>query len=297
MGNFKSGFVSIIGRPNVGKSTLLNRLIGQKIAIISSKPQTTRKNVLGILSEEDLQIVFTDTPGLHVPATKLGEFMVKSATDAMHDADCVLFLIEPRDSIGKTEEKIMDDLRGKDIPVILVINKIDAVKKEVLFSVIQKYTESFDFEAVIPISARHRDGLDILKEEIRKHMMEGPMFYPEDMVTDQPERQITAELIREKLLRCLDKEIPHGIAIEIFSMKDKKNIVEIEANIYCEKASHKSIIIGKGGEMLKEVGTQARADIEKMLEKKVLLKLWVKVKDGWRNNNYLIKNFGFEQES
>jgi len=297
MSEFKSGFVSIIGRPNVGKSTLLNRLIGQKVAIISSKPQTTRNNVLGILSEEDLQIVFTDTPGIHVPSTKLGEFMVKSANDAMQDADCILLLVEPKASVGRTEEKILEDLRKTDIPVILVINKIDTVKKEELFAIISKYTEVFDFEAVIPISARHRDGLDILKEELKKHIEEGPMFFPEDMVTDQPERQITAELIREKLLHCLDKEIPHGIAIEIFSMKEKKNIVEIEANIYCERASHKAIIIGKGGEMLKEVGTQARADIEKMLEKKVLLKLWVKVKDGWRNNNYLIKNFGFDQEN
>lgn len=297
MSEFKSGFVTIIGRPNVGKSTLLNRLIGQKIAIISHKPQTTRKNILGILSEEDLQIIFTDTPGIHAPATKLGEFMVKSAEGAMQDSDCILFLVEPRASIGKTEEKIIEDLKGADIPVILVINKIDTVKKEELFKIITTYTESFDFEAVIPISARHRDGLDILKEEIKKHIKEGPMFYPEDMVTDQPERQITAELIREKLLHCLDKEIPHGIAIEIFSMKEKKNIVDIEANIYCEKASHKSIIIGKGGQMLKEVGSQAREDIEKMLDKKVLLKLWVKVKEGWRNSNYLIKNFGFEQEN
>lgn len=296
MSEFKSGFVSIIGRPNVGKSTLLNRLIGQKIAIISHKPQTTRNNVLGILSENNYQIVFTDTPGIHVPATKLGEFMVKSAQGAMKDADAVLFLVEPKDSIGKTEEKIMEDLRGKDIPVILVINKIDTIQKEKLFSIISKYTESFDFEAVIPISARHRDGIDLLKEELLKHICEGPMFFPEDMVTDQPERQITAELIREKLLYALDKEIPHGVAIEIFSMKEKKNLVDIEANIYCEKASHKAIIIGKGGEMLKEVGSRAREDIEKMLEKKVLLKLWVKVKDGWRNNNYLIKNFGFEQE-
>lgn len=297
MSDFKSGFVSIIGRPNVGKSTLLNRLIGQKIAIISHKPQTTRNNVLGILSEENYQIVFTDTPGIHAPATKLGEFMVKSAKGAASSADAVLFLVEPKDSIGKTEEKIMEDLKGKNIPVILVINKIDTIEKEKLFSIITTYTESFDFDAVVPISAKGRDGIKLLKEEILKHIEEGPMFYPEDMVTDQPERQIAAELIREKLLYALDKEIPHGVAIEIFAMKEKKNIVEIEANIYCEKSSHKAIIIGKGGAMLKAVGTQAREDIERMLEKKVLLKLWVKVKDDWRNNNFLIKNFGFEQES
>lgn len=297
MSEFKSGFVSIIGRPNVGKSTLLNRLIGQKIAIISHKPQTTRNNVLGILSEDDYQIVFTDTPGIHIPSTKLGEVMMKSAKGAMTDADAVLFLVEPKDNIGKTEEKIMEDLKGKDIPVILVINKIDTIEKEKLFSIIKTYTDSFDFEAVIPISARHRDGIDLLKTELLKHIEEGPMFYPEDMVTDQPERQITAELIREKLLYALDKEIPHGVAIEIFSMKEKKNIVEIEANIYCEKASHKAIIIGKGGAMLKEVGSRAREDIEQMLSKKVLLKLWVKVKDDWRNNNFLIKNFGFDQDN
>ena len=269
MSDFKSGFVSIIGRPNVGKSTLLNRLIGQKIAIISHKPQTTRNNVLGILSEENYQIVFTDTPGIHAPATKLGEFMVKSAKGAASNADAVLFLVEPKDSIGKTEEKIMEDLKGKNIPVILVIKKIDTIEKEKLFSIITTYTESFDFDAVVPISAKGRDGIELLKEEILKHIEEGPMFYPEDMVTDQPERQIAAELIREKLLYALDKEIPHGVAIEIFAMKEKKNIVEIEANIYCEKSSHKAIIIGKGGAMLKAVGTQAREDIERMLEKKV----------------------------
>ncbi|MBE7027474.1 MAG: GTPase Era [Ruminococcaceae bacterium] len=296
MSEFKSGFVSIIGRPNVGKSTLLNRLIGQKIAIISHKPQTTRNNVLGILSEENYQIIFTDTPGIHAPNTKLGEFMVKSAKGAIGNADAVLFLVEPRDSVGKTEEKIMEDLRSKNIPVILVINKIDTIKKEKLFSIISTYTQQFDFEAIIPISARCRDGIDCLKEELLKHIETGPMFYPEDMVTDQPQRQVAAELIREKLLYALDKEIPHGVAIEIFAMREKKHIVEIEANIYCEKSSHKAIIIGKGGTMLKTVGSQAREDIERMLEKKVLLKLWVKVKDDWRNNNFLIKNFGFEQE-
>lgn len=296
MSEFKSGFVSIIGRPNVGKSTLLNKLIGQKIAIMSPKPQTTRLNVLGILHEDDMQIIFTDTPGIHTPSTKLGEFMVNSATSAMRSADVILFLVEPIPSVGKTEMKILENLKDCGIPVILIINKIDTVKKEKLLSIIAAYTNEFSFDAVIPLSAKTSDGTKLLLEELRKYIPEGPMFYPEDMVTDQPMRQIAAELIREKLLFALDKEIPHGIAIEIFSMKEKKNLVEIEANIFCEKQSHKSIIIGKGGNVLKEVGSLARADIEDMVEKKVLLKLWVKVKDGWRNSNYLIKNFGFDQD-
>lgn len=292
MDEFKSGFVSIIGRPNVGKSTLLNRLIGQKVAIMSPKPQTTRVNALGILHEKNLQIVFTDTPGIHKPTTKLGECMVNSANEAMHDVDAILFLVEPIDNIGKTEQKILSSLKESKIPVILVINKIDKVKKDELLSIIEKYTEYFDFEAVVPISAAKNDGIGILKDELSKHIPCGPQFFPEDMVTDQPMRQVVAELIREKLLYALDKEIPHGIYIETVTMKEKKSIVAIEANIYCEKRSHKAIIIGKDGRVLKDVGTKAREDIEKMLEKPVLLKLWVKVKDDWRNNGYLLKNFG-----
>ena len=249
---YKSGFVSIIGRPNVGKSTLINRLVGEKIAIISSKPQTTRNNILGILTKENMQIVFTDTPGIHEPTSKLAELMVKNATDAMHDTDAILFLVEPIPNVGRTEEKIIEGLKKQSAPVILVINKIDTVKKDVLLEVITKYTEKFDFAAVVPISAMRRDGVDAVMAEIMPHIPEGPQFFPEDMVTDQPERQIAAEIIREKLLRSLDKEIPHGIAIEIFSMKDKKDSLKIEANIYCEKQSHKGIIIGKGGALLKK---------------------------------------------
>lgn len=291
---FKSGFVSIIGRPNVGKSTLINRLVGEKIAIISSKPQTTRNNILGILTKDDMQIVFTDTPGIHEPTSKLAELMVKNATEAMHDTDVILFLVEPIANVGRTEERIIEGLRKQKAPVILVINKIDTVKKDVLLEVIAKYTEKFDFYAVVPISAMRKNGIDALMDEITPHIPEGPQFYPEDMITDQPERQMAAEVIREKLLRSLDKEVPHGIAIEIFSMKDTKDTLKIEANIYCEKQSHKGIIIGKSGALLKKIGTQAREDLERMHEKKVYLELWVKVNEDWRNKRGKIANFGFE---
>ena len=291
---FKSGFVSIIGRPNVGKSTLINRLVGEKIAIISSKPQTTRNNILGILTEENMQIVFTDTPGIHEPTSKLAELMVKNARDAMADTDAILLLVEPIANVGRTEEKIIEGLKKQKSPVILVINKIDTVKKDILLEVITKYTSVFDFAAVVPISARRNDGVDTLKQEIMPFIHEGPQFFPEDMITDQPERQIAAEIIREKLLRSLNKEVPHGIAIEIFSMKDKKDSLKIEANIYCEKQSHKGIIIGHGGDMLKKIGIQAREELERIHDKKVYLDLWVKVNEDWRNKRGKIANFGFE---
>ena len=291
---FKSGFVSIIGRPNVGKSTLINRLVGEKIAIISSKPQTTRNNILGILTKDDMQIVFTDTPGIHEPTSKLAELMVKNATEAMHDTDVILFLVEPIPNVGRTEEKIIEGLKKQHAPVILVINKIDTVQKDILLEVIAKYTEKFDFCAVVPISAMRKNGIEALMDEITPHIPEGPQFYPEDMITDQPERQMAAEVIREKLLRSLDKEVPHGIAIEIFSMKDTKDTLKIEANIYCEKQSHKGIIIGKGGTLLKKIGSQAREDLERMHEKRVYLELWVKVNEDWRNKRGKIANFGFE---
>ncbi len=293
MSEFKSGFVSIVGRPNVGKSTLLNQIIGQKIAIISSKPQTTRNNILGVWNKENMQIVFVDTPGIHRPFTKLGETMMKSADSAMRDADVVLFLVEPDMTPGKTEEKIMDDLKQRKIPVILVINKIDKVKKEKLLPVVAAYQQAFDFAAVYMISARRDDGVTALLAEIEGYMQEGPMYFPEDAVTDQPERQVVAELVREKLLHLLDQEVPHGIAIEVFSMKEKDKLYDIEVNIYCERQSHKGIVIGKGGSVLKEAGSMARADMEEMLGKKVLLKLWVKVKDDWRNREGLLRNFGY----
>ena len=294
MCEFKSGFVSIIGRPNVGKSTLINRLVGEKIAIISSKPQTTRNNILGILTEENTQIVFTDTPGIHEPSTMLAELMVKSANQAIADTDAILFLVEPIPNVGRTEEKIIESLRKQKSPVILVINKIDTVKKDVLLSVITKYTEKFDFAAVVPISARQNDGVETIKQELLKYIGEGPQYFPEDMVTDQPERQIAAEIIREKLLHNLNMEIPHGIAIEIFTMKETKDKIVIEANIYCEKQSHKGIIIGKQGTLLKKIGTDARCELERMHDKKVFLSLWVKVNEDWRNKRGKIANFGFE---
>ena len=296
MSEFKSGFVAICGRPNVGKSTLLNQIIGQKIAIISDKPQTTRNNILGVYNQENLQIMFVDTPGIHRPFTKLGETMMKSADSAMRDADAVLFLVEPTAEPGKIELRIMEDLKKTDIPVILVINKIDRVKKELLLPVIAAYQAHFDFAAVYMISAYRNDGVDGLLKELEQYIPEGPMYYPEDAVTDQPERQLVAELVREKLLHLLDQEIPHGIAIEVFSMKEKEKLYDIEVNIYCEKQSHKGIVIGKGGSVLKEAGSLARADLEEMLEKKVLLKLWVKVKDDWRNRESVLKNFGYTGE-
>jgi len=296
MSTFKSGFISIVGRPNVGKSTLLNQIIGQKIAIISDKPQTTRNNILGVLTREDMQIVFVDTPGIHRPFTKLGETMMKSADNAMRDADAVLFLVEPEKEPGKTELKILEDLKQTGIPVILVVNKIDRVKKEMLLPVIATYGELFDFAAVYLISAKQNDGVQALISELAGYLEEGPMYFPEDAVTDQPERQIVAELVREKLLYLLQQEVPHGIAIEVFSMKEKPNLIDIEVNIYCEKQSHKGMVIGKNGSVLKEAGTLARADMEEMLGKKVLLKLWVKVKDDWRNRESVLRNFGYTGE-
>lgn len=296
MSEFKSGFVSIVGRPNVGKSTLLNRIVGQKIAIISNKPQTTRNNILGILQREDMQVVFVDTPGIHRPFTKLGETMMKSAGNAMHDADAVLFLVEAETKPGKIEEKIMADLKKTGVPVMLVINKIDTVKKDTLLPVIEAYRQLFDFAAVFMISARQNDGVEALLDELSRYIPEGPMYYPEDSVTDQPERQIVAELVREKLLQLLDQEVPHGLAIEVFSMQEKEKLYDIEVNIYCERQSHKGIVIGKGGSVLKQAGTLARADIEEMLGKKVLLKLWVKVKDDWRNRESVLRNFGYTGE-
>lgn len=292
--NFKSGFVSIIGMPNVGKSTLLNTIAGQKIAIISDKPQTTRNKILAIYTNKDEQIIFTDTPGIHKPHNKLGEVMVKSANESMSDVDAILFCVDATKPICKTEREIAESIDKVKAPCILVINKIDMIKKDLLLPLIAEYSNLHEFASIVPISAKTGDGLEILLNNIRQFIPKGPKFYYDDMVTDQPEKQIAAEIIREKLLWLLDKEVPHGIAIEIERMKENKNVTAINASIYCEKASHKGIIIGKNGEMLKKIGTMAREDIEKMLDKKVYLELWVKVKNDWRNNNSLIKNFGFE---
>jgi len=291
---FKSGFVSIIGRPNVGKSTLLNTLVGEKIAIISDKPQTTRNKILAILNEENLQIVFTDTPGIHKPRNKLGEYMVKVANESMGEMDAVLFVIDATTPVTEMEREIASNLVALRVPVILVINKVDAVRKDALLPMIADYSSLHHFDAIVPISALKNDGIDRLRSELEPFMLPGPAFYPDDIATDQHEKQIAAEIIREKLLWLLDKEIPHGIAIEILKMQDKGHIVDIQANIYCEKDSHKGIVIGQNGAVLKKVGSMARTDIQKMLDKKVFLELWVKVKSDWRNKGHLINNFGYK---
>ena len=292
---FKSGFVSIVGMANVGKSTLLNKIAGQKIAIISDKPQTTRNKILAIYTNEDEQIIFTDTPGIHKPHNKLGEVMVKTANESMSDTDVIVFMIDATKGIQEMEKDIAKSISKSNTPCILVLNKIDNMQKDMLLPVIADYSSLCDFEAIVPISAKSGDGIEILLNNIRQYIKEGPQYYYDDMITDQPEKQIAAEIIREKLLWLLDKEVPHGIVIEIEKMQEKKNLTAITASIFCEKATHKGIIIGKNGEMLKKIGTMARIDIEKMLDKKVYLELWVKVKADWRNNNALIKNFGFDR--
>ena len=293
--DFKSGFVSIVGMANVGKSTLLNRIAGQKIAIISDKPQTTRNKILAIYTTEDEQIIFTDTPGIHKPHNKLGEFMVKTAKDSMNETDLIVFMADVTKGIQPLEESIAKSIESSGVPCILVLNKIDSIRKDMLLPIIADYSNLCNFEAIIPISAKSGDGMEVLMNNIRQYIKPGPQYYYDDAVTDQPEKQIAAEIIREKMLWLLDKEIPHGIAIEIEKMKELDKIVEISASIYCEKASHKGIIIGKNGEMLKKIGSLSRTDIEEMLDKQVFLQLWVKVKTDWRNNNSLIKNFGFEE--
>ncbi len=293
---FKSGFCAIIGMPNVGKSTLLNAIAGQKIAIISDKPQTTRNRILAIHSTPSEQIIFTDTPGIHEPHNKLGEYMVRVANESMRDTDVVVFVVDASKGIRDKEREIAQNIDKLGLPCILVINKIDLVRKEDLLPMIADFSSMNDFEAIIPISAKENDGVDRLTDLITDYLEEGPRFYDEDMVTDQPERAIAAEIIREKMLWLLDKEVPHGIAIEISGMKEKGKVTEIHAVINCEKKTHKGIIIGKNGEMLKKIGTMARNDIEKMLGKKVYLELWVKVKSDWRNSDYLIKNFGYRDE-
>lgn len=291
---FKSGFCSIVGMANVGKSTLLNQIAGQKIAIVSDKPQTTRTKILAIHTTDEEQIIFTDTPGIHKPHNKLGEIMVKTANDSMHEMDVIIFVVDSSKGIAEMEKEIAKNIAKSNIPCILVLNKIDTVRKDLLLPVIADYSCLCDFEAIVPLSAKTGEGVEILLNNIRQYIKEGPQYYYDDAVTDQPEKQIAAEIIREKLLWLLDKEVPHGIVIEIEKMQEKKNVTSISASIYCEKMSHKGIIIGKNGEMLKKIGTMARCDIEKMLDKKVYLELWVKVKTDWRNNNALIKNFGFD---
>ncbi len=297
--DFKSGFVTLIGRPNVGKSTLMNHMIGQKIAITSNKPQTTRNRIQTVYTDADRgQIVFVDTPGIHKAKNKLGEYMVNVAENTLKDVDVILWLVEPTTFIGAGERHIAEQLKKVTIPVILVINKIDMVKKEEVLTFIDAYRKIYDFAEIIPASALRGENQDVVIDMIFKYLPYGPMFYDEDTVTDQPERQIVAELIREKALHALDEEIPHGIAVSIERMKKRQGqkIMDIEATIICERESHKGIIIGKKGAMLKKIGSNARYEIEKMLDMKANLQLWVKVKKDWRDSDILMKNFGYNKE-
>lgn len=290
---YKAGFATLIGRPNVGKSTLMNTLIGMKIAITSNKPQTTRNRIQTVYTDENGQIVFLDTPGIHKSKNKLGDYMVNVATHTLKEVDVVLWLVEPSNFIGAGERHIIEQLKKITTPVILVINKIDTVKKEEILSFIDTYRKEYDFAEIVPVSALKADNTDDLIRTIMKYLPYGVPFYDEDTITDQPERQIVAELIREKALRSLEDEIPHGIAVTIESMKYKKGLCEIQATIICERDSHKGIIIGKQGAMLKKIGSRARQDIEDLLETKVNLQLWVKVKKDWRDSDILMKNFGY----
>ena len=295
---YKSGFATLIGRPNVGKSTLMNRLIGQKIAITSNKPQTTRNRIQTVLTLEEGQIVFLDTPGIHKAKNKLGDYMVNVAEHTLNDVDVILWLVEPTTYIGAGEKHIAEQLQKTSLPVILVINKVDTVKKEDILQVIDNYRKLYDFAEIIPASALRGQNTKDIVNSLFKYMPYGPMFYDEDTVTDQPQRQIVAEIIREKALHALDDEIPHGIAVYIDQMKGRKgqNIIDIDATIVCERDSHKGIIIGKGGAMLKKIGSNARYEIERLLDTKVNLKLWVKVKKDWRDSDFLIKNFGYNKD-
>ena len=294
--DFKSGFVTLIGRPNVGKSTLMNYLIGQKIAITSNKPQTTRNRIQTVLTTDEGQIVFVDTPGIHKAKNKLGEYMVNVAEKTLNEVDVVLWLVEPTTFIGAGEQHIAKQLQRVKTPVILVINKVDSVKREEILPAIAAYKDIYDFADIVPVSARSGDNTDELLRVIRKYLPYGPQFYDEDTVTDQPERQIVAELIREKALHCLNEEIPHGIAVAIDQMKMNKKVCHIDATIICERDSHKGIIIGKQGSMLKKIGSTARYEIERLLDCKVNLKLWVKVQKNWRDSDYMMKNFGYRED-
>ena len=294
--DYKSGFVTLIGRPNVGKSTLMNYLIGQKIAITSNKPQTTRNRIQTVLTTEEGQIIFVDTPGIHKAKNKLGEYMVNVAERTLNEVDAVLWVVEPTTFIGAGEKHIADQLKKVTTPVIHVINKVDSVKKEEVLASIAAYQDIYDFAAIVPVSARSGENTKELLKVVYQYLPYGPQFYDEDTITDQPERQIVAELIREKALHCLNEEIPHGIAVVIDSMKKKGKVMHIDATIICERDSHKGIIIGKQGSMLKKIGSTARYEIEKMLDMQANLKLWVKVKKDWRDSDFLVKNFGYRED-
>ena len=293
----KTAMITLCGRPNVGKSTLTNALVGEKVAIVSSKPQTTRNRICGVVNRGDTQFVLLDTPGLHRARNRLGDYMVKVVRQSVVDVDAVCLLVEPIANVGAPEQTLIDRIREEKLPAVLVINKIDTVEKDALLAVMAAYSQAFDFDAIIPISAEKGDGLEILMEQLEKYAAEGPQLFPDGMTSDQPERQIVAEIVREKLLRNLDKEIPHGTAVEVtkFSERDS-GIIDLDVTIYCEKASHKGIIIGKNGAMLKKISTQAREDIERFMGTRVYLETWVKVKENWRDNVNYIRSFGYEEE-
>ena len=294
--NTRTAIITIAGRPNVGKSTLTNYLVGEKIAIVSNKPQTTRNRICGILTRDNLQFVFVDTPGYHKARTKLGDYMVNTVRESIADVDATILVVEPIPSVGAQEEALIEKIKGSRCPAILAINKIDTVEKDKLLEVIAAYSETGAFDAIIPISAKSGDGVDVLLEQCENYAIESPFMFPDDVTTDQPERQVMAEIIREKLLWCLEKEIPHGTAVEITTFTERNNgIIDIDATIYCEKASHKGIIIGKQGAMLKKISSMARTDCEKFMGTKVYLTTWVKVKENWRDSDFMVRNFGYSE--
>jgi len=292
----KSAMITIAGRPNVGKSTLTNYLVGEKIAIVSNKPQTTRNRICGIVTRGNTQFVFVDTPGYHRSRTKLGDYMVNVARESIADVDATILVVEPIASIGAQEEGLMEKIRGSKCPAILAINKIDTIEKDKLLEVIALYSQTGIFDAIIPISAKTGDGVEELLKLCEKYAVDSPFLFPEDLTTDQPERQVMAEIIREKLLWCLDKEIPHGTAVEITTFSERDSgVIDIDATIYCEKSSHKGIIIGKQGAMLKKISSMARQDCEKFMGTKVYLTTWVKVKENWRDSDFMVRNFGYTE--
>ena len=292
----KTAMITICGRPNVGKSTLTNALVGEKIAIVSNKPQTTRNRISAVVNRGDTQFVIIDTPGFHKPRTRLGDYMVNVVKESVADVDAVMLLVEPIANIGRQEEELIARIKETGVPAILVINKIDTVEKTELLEVMALYSAAHDFDAIIPMSAKNGEGIDELLAELEKYAQEGPQLFPDDMICDQPEKQICAELLREKLLLCLDKEIPHGTAVEVTRISERDNgIIDLDVTIYCEKASHKGIIIGKQGAMLKKIGELARADIEAFMGTKVFLQTWVKVKENWRDSTAQLRNFGFTE--
>lgn len=292
----KSAMITICGRPNVGKSTLTNALVGEKIAIVSNKPQTTRNRISAVVTRGNTQFVLMDTPGFHKPRTRLGDYMVNVVKESVADVDAVMLLVEPIANIGRQEEELIARLKETNVPAVLVINKIDTIEKAELLEVMAMYSQAHGFDAIIPISAKNNEGLDELMEQLDKYAVEGPQLFPDDMISDQPEKQICAELVREKLLLCLDKEIPHGTAIEVTKFSERENgIIDMDVTIFCEKASHKGIIIGKNGAMLRKIGEMARTDIEAFMGTKVFLQTWVKVKENWRDSMAQLRNFGYSE--